>query len=375
VTVTNAGGASLTCPDDIVVQFFDETVPSPDPNLLLVSNLCPPVFKNWLGDSAPQSNGCTNIIFRSYEASNACGVRLICTQRIHIRIPPVVLEPFPASVTQTFQPDGVHMTVCAAVQGTGPFNYSWFTNGNFAFTTDTSCATFVFSPIEENLRVSVRVGNNCGGGSSGGSVTTPCSVCLSRGAPNVLSRTTGSDTGPSLLNQPPNCTVGATARWFKTIADDTGLITISTEGPAIDTVLAVYTGPIGSPDNLTRIACNDNISSSNLQSRVRFQATMGTVYWVIVDRRTTSTALKLTYGFEPKIASFSFSSNRVFQLTSSIAPAIRYRVEAAGIFSTNSSNWTTVLVTNLTTTYPYVFFRETNAPSIHRRFYRLAPTY
>jgi len=153
------------------------------------------------------------------------------------------------------------------------------------------------------------------------------------------------------------------------------LITISTEGPAIDTVLAVYTGPIGSPDNLTRIACNDNISSSNLQSRVRFQATMGTVYWVIVDRRTTSTALKLTYGFEPKIASFSFSSNRVFQLTSSIAPAIRYRVEAAGIFSTNSSNWTTVLVTNLTTTYPYVFFRETNAPSIHRRFYRLAPTY
>ena len=70
--------------------------------------------------------------------------------------------------------------------------------------------------------------------------------------------------------------------WYKWRASSGGFVTINTLGSSFDTVLAVYTG--SSLFNLTEIASNDDSSDSgDTTSKLRFTATAGVTYYIMVD--------------------------------------------------------------------------------------------
>jgi hypothetical protein len=68
--------------------------------------------------------------------------------------------------------------------------------------------------------------------------------------------------------------------WYTWTAPATGTVTIDTATSGFDTLLAVYTGP--TVDSLVHVTSNDDIVGA-LTSRVKFQATNGTVYSIRVD--------------------------------------------------------------------------------------------
>jgi hypothetical protein len=151
-------------------------------------------------------------------------------------------------------------------------------------------------------------------------------------------------------------------------------VTLSTENStSSNTVLAVFTGPITSPSTLMNVACNNDISPSNKQSRVTFTAEQGSVYWVAVDPGTNAAGLRLASGFEPRLTNYVSKPDGSFELNSTIGPPIPYRILATTNIALNATNWSTLLTTNLTTNFPYLYYRDTNTTNFPRRFYRIAP--
>ncbi|HET6467521.1 MAG TPA: hypothetical protein VFG43_03995 [Geminicoccaceae bacterium] len=77
----------------------------------------------------------------------------------------------------------------------------------------------------------------------------------------------------------PNCSGGQEHTVWYAFTPATDLrVTANTFGSEYDTTLGVYTG---GPGSLTEIACNDQAARSN-QSRVVFEATAGTTYFVMI---------------------------------------------------------------------------------------------
>jgi hypothetical protein len=69
--------------------------------------------------------------------------------------------------------------------------------------------------------------------------------------------------------------------WHRWTAPASGTYTVSTDGSTFDTLLGIYTGDdIGL---LTKLAANDNANSAARWSRLRFNATAGTTYFIAVD--------------------------------------------------------------------------------------------
>jgi hypothetical protein len=95
-------------------------------------------------------------------------------------------------------------------------------------------------------------------------------------------------TGPSLnatkeTGEPNHAgNSGGHSVWYQWTAPNTKPVTIDTVGSSFNTLLAVYTG--SSVGNLTLVASNDDLGApTNLQSRVAFNATAGTLYRIAVD--------------------------------------------------------------------------------------------
>jgi len=75
---------------------------------------------------------------------------------------------------------------------------------------------------------------------------------------------------------------GGKSVWYNWTAPSTKAVTIDTVGSSFNTLLGVYTGSM--VGNLSPVASNDDIiPAGNLQSRVTFNATAGTVYRIAVD--------------------------------------------------------------------------------------------
>lgn len=350
----------LSCPSDIVVVGF-ENVPAPDPNLLFVSGGCLPVTRMFLGDSRTTS-GCETLIRRSYQVVDSCFQTNFCFQIITVLSEPEILG---ITVTQTTQPDGIHVLFCASVVG-GVFPYEWSLDGGGTMFLNNSCFEAVFPPTDEaSHSVNLIVRNSCGFNGSSSPPVVPCGFCVSRETPSVLTGDTGSGTGPALEAGACGTLNPASTRWYTITAYDTGLLTVSTEGSANNTMLAIYTAPANQ-----FVACNEDVSLSSRQSRVTFSAIQGTRYKIAVDPRSASPNLRLAVGFEPRIETYTLWPDRSFELLSSRAPAIPYRLEASSVLGTNA-NWLTVLATNLTESFPYVYYRETNLMQSSRRFYRI----
>ncbi|MET0623676.1 MAG: Ig-like domain-containing protein [Pyrinomonadaceae bacterium] len=76
---------------------------------------------------------------------------------------------------------------------------------------------------------------------------------------------------------------GGKSVWFKFKAPGDGKVTFDTLGSGVDTVMAVYTGTVVGA--LTQVAANDDADQAAglWTSRVSFDATTGTVYYIAVD--------------------------------------------------------------------------------------------
>ena len=73
---------------------------------------------------------------------------------------------------------------------------------------------------------------------------------------------------------------GGHSIWYRWIAPASGSVVISTDGSALDTVLAVYTG--SALNNLNVVASDDD-SGEGVNSRVTFNGSAGASYWIAVD--------------------------------------------------------------------------------------------
>ena len=143
--------------------------------------------------------------------------------------------------------------------------------------------------------------NNC--------FSSPTSVAA--GGATVSQSTSGATTESG---EPAPCgSIGATV-WFTWTPTASGTATVETVGSSYDTVLAAYTG--SSLTGLTNLACNDDIASGNLQSRVSFTATAGTTYRIQAggyQGATGSLTLKVT------APTSGCTSNNAFACPTSVA--------------------------------------------------------
>ena len=84
--------------------------------------------------------------------------------------------------------------------------------------------------------------------------------------------------------EPNHCGIsGGKSEWFTWQSPTNGVAIIHTDGSNFDTILAVYIGPGDSYSTLTNVACDNNSGANGQTSRVTFQATAGTIYYIAVD--------------------------------------------------------------------------------------------
>jgi alpha-tubulin suppressor-like RCC1 family protein len=387
VSVAAGGDSSLAlgnlplaifCPGSLTVTGL-VNVPPPNPGAVFFYNGCGGVVVSHLGDSS-NSSGCTNTILRTYQAVDSCHSTIICTQTITVLNPPVVVGFF-QSVTPV--PGGLQVDVYSILSGDPPSTYQWFSNG-VARPGSIDHLSLLHGALDDSdLVVGLTVSNGCGNGGNSTPVTT-CAICLGRGAPSLLEGTNGSGIGPTFRTT--NCVtasncgmVSSTSKWFKMIAtNETGSVTISTEGSLNQPLLAVYTGPLD-PSYLIPVCCDTSTGSH--ASRVTFNAVKGSVYWIVVDPHTNNPTLQLATGFEPYLNYNYNRTSRWFEVSSTNPPAVTYRLLATTSFVARTSdllvtytgtNWQTMATTNLGTNHASVYYRDTNAQNLKQRFYRLA---
>lgn len=106
---------------------------------------------------------------------------------------------------------------------------------------------------------------------------------------------------------------GGRSVWWSWTAPSTGAVTIATAGSNFDTTLGVYTGT--AVGNLTKVAANDDLSSSVRTSRLAFAATANQTYHISVDgygAARGNIALQLQFTETPALSgSDAFSSRTV----------------------------------------------------------------
>lgn len=128
--------------------------------------------------------------------------------------------------------------------------------------------------------------------------------------PTPLFGATGSTTGTNVgaTAEPGEPALGSGSGrsvWYSWTAPATARVTMTTRGSSFDTLLAVYTGY--DLPQLTQIAYNDDISSSEPQSSVTFVATGSTNYRIVVDGKNGATgAINLSWSYAaPENATFA----------------------------------------------------------------------
>jgi hypothetical protein len=136
---------------------------------------------------------------------------------------------------------------------------------------------------------------------------------------------------------------GGKSIWWVWTAPVTGPVTFSTAGSAFTTLLAAYTG--SSVSNLTLVASDINSLGGTNRSRITFNASASTTYYVAVDGLNGASSwitLSMSVNTAPP-ASLTVESIDVVGTTASVAvqgPASSSIVLDA---STNLLNWTPIL--------------------------------
>jgi hypothetical protein len=126
---------------------------------------------------------------------------------------------------------------------------------------------------------------------------------------------------------------GGNSVWYCWTAPLTGPVEINTLGSTFDTLLAVYTG--NAVNALAVVAQNDDIQAPlNLQSRVRFSASAGTLYRIAVDGYNGATgSITLNVGYNPVLAVARLGNGNV-RLTLLGVPTSQYEIQVSADLST-----------------------------------------
>lgn len=146
---------------------------------------------------------------------------------------------------------------------------------------------------------------------------------------------TGSNFGATREAMEPNHggVSGGKSVWWSWTAPASGRLVVATAGSSYDTVLAVYTG--SRVEQLLQEAANDDVSPSDMTSRVTISVLAGTIYRIAVDGyqgaagsiRLTGTFTKKTALAAPTNVSGSLKSNGNFKATwAPVAGAAMYEV-------------------------------------------------
>jgi len=134
---------------------------------------------------------------------------------------------------------------------------------------------------------------------------------------------TGANTGATREAMEPNHggVSGGKSVWWSWTAPANGRLVVATAGSSYDTVLAVYTG--SRVDQLRQVAANDDVSRSDITSRVTISVRAGTTYRIAVDGyqgatgsiRLAGTFTAKTVLAAPASVSGSLSSSGIFRAT------------------------------------------------------------
>lgn len=122
-----------------------------------------------------------------------------------------------------------------------------------------------------------------------GAVFVATGLASGTGTVGTVTTVTGTSVGAtSETGEPVHGTVGSGhSVWWKWTPSVTGTATIDTAGSAFDTVLAVYKGDSFSEtlsvSELVVLAYSDDLSSSDVTSKVSFTVVQGTTYYIAVD--------------------------------------------------------------------------------------------
>jgi hypothetical protein len=126
---------------------------------------------------------------------------------------------------------------------------------------------------------------------------------------------------------------GGKSVWWSWTAPANGRLVVATAGSSYDTVLAVYTG--SRVDQLRQVAANDDVSRSDMTSRVTISVRAGTTYRIAVDGyQGAGGSIRLAGTFTVKTAlaapanvSGSLNSSEIFRATwTPVAGATMYEV-------------------------------------------------
>ena len=132
----------------------------------------------------------------------------------------------------------------------------------------------------------------------------------------------GTNVGATFETGEPNniATVGGKSVWWKWTAPSAGTVTVNTAGSGFDTTLGVYTGT--AVNGLTRVASNDDESSSILSSRLTFTAVAGQTYRISVDGyagASGSISLQLSAPQSPPATSNNAFASRIVLVGGNVA--------------------------------------------------------
>lgn len=120
---------------------------------------------------------------------------------------------------------------------------------------------------------------------------------------------------------------GSASVWYKFVAPQNGTLSVGTVNSSYDTVSAIFTG---TRDNLTRVACQDDVNGVR-QASVSANVSAGTTYYIEIADRTLSTSQKNKEGKKaPEIGGS-------LQLNVDYAPVTTI-VSVARAFTTDSNN-------------------------------------
>jgi hypothetical protein len=162
--------------------------------------------------------------------------------------------------------------------------------------------------------------------------------------------TTGTNVGATREALEPNHggVSGGKSVWWSWTAPASGRLVVATAGSSYDTVLAVYTG--SRVDQLRQVASNDDVSRSDMTSRVTISVRAGTTYRIAVDGyQGAAGSIRLVGTFTAKTAlaaptnvSGSLNSSGVFRATwMPVAGAMMYEVTVKSATRTYATARTT----------------------------------
>ena len=201
---------------------------------------------------------------------------------------------------------------------------------------------------------------------SAGASFLPSAVSLARGFTGAqIFHTYGAR---KEAGEPDHCGLpGGASQWFAYEAPADGVLSITTDGSDIDTILAVYTSTGSRFEDLTVVTCDDNGGMDGQDSTVSFSVRSGLLYYIAIDGfkgATGTVSMAYELAVELSLHNLSFNEHRL-QFEVRTIPDIHLVIEQTQDFQT----WEEAVRTD--SGNGYYLFQEEGALNQERRFYRV----